>query len=60
MDEPSTKRSDRRLTRRRDFAGGEQLEKELRTLPDVSDKGELVDSPQFPAQPSSPTAAEGD
>ena len=54
VEQPSNKRSDRRLTRRRDFAAGEQLEKELRGLPDVADKGELVDSPQFPvhAQPA--------
>ena len=61
VEEPSTKRSDRRLTKRRDFVGGEQLEKELRGLPDVADKGELVDSPQFPAQgPAAAAGSEGD
>lgn len=53
------KRLDRRLTRRRDFVGGDQLEKELRALPDVADKGELVESPQFPPQPAV-NEAEGD
>jgi hypothetical protein len=58
--EPSTQRSDRRLTRRRDFSAVEQLEKELRGLPDVADKGELVDSPQFPAQAPSTAGNEGE
>ena len=57
MDELAARlRIDRRLARRRDFVAGEQLEKELRALPDVAAKAELVDSPQFPAQP--PASAE--
>ncbi len=61
QEQASQLRLDRRLTRRRGFAGSDQLEKELRALPDVSDKGELVDSPQFKAPANEAAApAEGE
>jgi hypothetical protein len=39
-------RLDRRLQQRRGWIATEQLEKELGSLPDVSEKAEVVDSPQ--------------
>jgi hypothetical protein len=39
-------RLDRRLALRRGWIASDQLDKELNALPDVSDKGEIVDSPQ--------------
>lgn len=39
-------RIDRRLQQRRGWIAPDQLEKELNALRDVSDKAELVDSPQ--------------
>ena len=47
MHEPNSNfRLDRRLQQRRGWIASEQLEKELNALPDVSEKAELVDSPQ--------------
>lgn len=48
MQESSRKalRFDRRLVGRRGWTAPEELEKELAGLPDVADKGELVDAPE--------------
>jgi hypothetical protein len=51
-------RLDRRLQQRRGWIAPEQLERELSGLPDVAEKGEVVDSPQNKA-PETPSA-EGD
>lgn len=47
QDLASKLRLDRRLARRRGWVAPEQLDKDLKALPDVAEKGELVDSPQF-------------
>lgn len=47
-------RLDRRLATRRGWIAQDQLDKDLNALPDVSDKGEIVDSPQQP--PAEPAA----
>ena len=47
MQDATTKfRLDRRLAQRRGWITPEQLDKDLSGLPDVSEKGEVVDSPQ--------------
>jgi len=47
MQEHNTKfRLDRRLAQRRGWIAPEQLERELSGLPDVAEKGEIVESPQ--------------
>lgn len=38
---------DRRLLRRRGWIAPDKLEKAISALPDVADKSEAVDSPQF-------------
>ena len=45
-------RLDRRLAQRRGWIAPEQLERELSGLPDVSEKGEAVDSPQHKGEPA--------
>jgi hypothetical protein len=51
-------RFDRRLHTRRGWIGQELLDKEIASLPDVSEKGEVIDSPQHPAQ-DAPAAESG-
>lgn len=51
-------RLDRRLHQRRGWIEPEQLTKELNALPDVSEKGEVIESPQHQGTDSSP-ATEG-
>ena len=59
MQEHASKfRVDRRLLQRRGWIAPEQLEKELGVLPDVSEKAELVESPQHKAE-SLPTSEGG-
>jgi hypothetical protein len=53
----ATLRLDRRLARRRGWIASDQLAKELKALPDVAEKAESVDSPQFKA-PETPPAGE--
>jgi hypothetical protein len=45
-------RLDRRLQQRRGWLPSDQLDKEVSALPDVSDKGEVVESPQFKGEPA--------
>jgi hypothetical protein len=52
-------RLDRRLHQRRGWIASEQLDKELSGLPDVAEKGEVIDSPQNKGPEAAP-AAEGD
>jgi hypothetical protein len=60
VEEPASKfRLDRRLQQRRGWIAPEQFEKELSSLPDVSDKADVVDSPQHKTAEAAP-AAEGD
>jgi hypothetical protein len=47
-------RLDRRLAGRRGWIGGEDLDRELRQLPDVAEKAELVDAPARRREESSP------
>jgi hypothetical protein len=47
LDHATKFRLDRRLQQRRGWLPSDQLDKEVSSLPDVSDKGEVVDSPQF-------------
>lgn len=58
LDHASKFRLDRRLQQRRGWLSPDQVEKELKGLPDVSDKGEVIDSPQ--GSPEAGAAAEGD
>lgn len=51
---------DRRLQRRRDWIVPEQLEKELTRLADVSEKAELIESPQLPNADSEPAPGGGE
>ena len=51
-------RMDRRLQQRRGWIAPEQLEKELSALPDVSERAELVESPQHKAS-ETPTPEDG-
>jgi hypothetical protein len=52
-------RFDRRLQQRRGWLHTEQFEKELLSLPDVSEKGEVIESPQHKGA-ESPPGAESD
>ena len=52
-------RMDRRLQQRRDWIPSEQWAKDIAALPDVSDKAEVIDSPQQMG-PDGPAAAEAD
>lgn len=56
LDHAAKFRLDRRLHQRRGWLAPEQLKKDLNALPDVSDKAEVIDSPQ---QPGADGAAEG-
>lgn len=47
-------RLDRRLQLRRGWVAPDQLAKELAALPDVSEKAELVESPQHPGSEAAP------
>ncbi len=49
-------RLDRRLALRRGWIAEKELEKELAGLPDVAEKGELVDLPGGPASDDEPAA----
>ncbi|MBM4381883.1 MAG: hypothetical protein FJ091_00810 [Deltaproteobacteria bacterium] len=61
MQEHATKfRLDRRLAARRGWIAQDQLDKELNTLPDVGDKGEIVESPQQPAGDAAPAEGGGE
>lgn len=50
-------RNDRRLQLRRGWIAPDQVDKDLEGLPDVSDKGELVESPQHKGEPAPESAA---
>ena len=59
MQEDASKfRLDRRLAQRRGWVPPEQLDKELAALPDVSEKAEVLDSPQHKSE--APAGAGGD
>lgn len=58
QDLASKLRLDRRLTRRRGWISADQFAKDLKALPDVAEKAEQVDSPQFKHQ-DKPAEAEG-
>jgi hypothetical protein len=47
-------RLDRRLSGRRGWIRGEELERELERLPDVAEKAELVEAPARRQRESSP------
>jgi hypothetical protein len=51
-------RLDRRLQQRRGWIASDQLEKDLSGLPDVSDKAEVVDSPQHKGEAAPATDGE--
>ena len=51
-------RFDRRLALRRGWIAQDQLDKELNALPDASDKGEIIESPQQPAAEPAPDGGE--
>jgi hypothetical protein len=59
LDHASKFRFDRRLQQRRGWIGSELFDKELSGLPDVSEKAEVIESPQQKGADSAP-AAEGD
>jgi hypothetical protein len=59
-DPNATFRLDRRLQQRRGWIASEQLEKELSALPDVSEKAELVDSPQHKGSEAPPLEGDGE
>jgi hypothetical protein len=58
LDLASKLRLDRRLARRRGWISADQLAKDLKALPDVAEKAEQVDSPQFKKQ-EAPAEEEG-
>jgi len=47
-------RLDRRLSGRRGWIGQEDLAREIRGLPDVAAKGELIEAPTSPQREESP------
>jgi len=58
QDANSKFRLDRRLAQRRGWITPEQLEKEVGGLPDVSEKGEVVESPQSKGEAEPAAGAE--
>lgn len=50
-------RFDRRLQQRRGTTPSDNVDKEMAALTDVSEKGELIDSPQFKGEGSSDAEA---
>jgi hypothetical protein len=61
LDHASKFRFDRRLHLRRGWIPSEQFDKELGALPDVSEKAEVIESPQSKGADAGPvTGADGE
>jgi hypothetical protein len=60
LDHASKFRFDRRLQHRRGWISSDVVDKEVASLPDVTEKAEAIDSPQYKGAGNAPQEGAGD